>query len=639
MSMKILVLLTFFTQVNEKNGNLSWKAIDYTGPPHPTWKSNRSSMKTTEDDNHMSPEQEQEQRHKRDEDPIVLGPLHRGIIDPTREPTEQVLHRLLKMEFPISLNPKKKKPQDPTFVVECDAVVVGSGSGGGVIAGVLANAGHKVLVLEKGKYFARSGLSLLEGPTLDQMYLGNGLLATTDMDVLVLAGATVGGGSTINWSASIETPPHVLKEWKEVHKLQIFESEAYKQAMVTVSSKMGVQSEEVQDEGFHNTVLRKGCEELGYPVETIPRNTPQDHYCGWCGFGCKDGKKKGTAETWLVDMVDSGNGVILPGCEALRVSHHKNNGKKKKKRRADGVVFAFRKRNGVKEIWMVKSKVTVVAGGAICTPSLLKNSGLKNRNIGRNLHLHPVVFAWGYFPDTPPSSSSSPETWPEAQKKGYQGGIMTAMSKVVANFEESGYGAIIQTPSLHPGIFSAVMPWTSGADIKTRMRRFSRTAVLFALARDRTTSGKVDSPSSITYKIEETEKETLRNGLDRLLRILEAAGAEEIGTCNREGKTLKVNRAAGGREEFEAFVAAESSRDLGDLSTLIGSAHQMGSCRMGVDPRSSAVDPTGESWEAEGLFVADSSVFPTALGVNPMLTVQAIAYCTANHVLQALGTR
>ncbi|VFQ69459.1 unnamed protein product [Cuscuta campestris] len=216
---------------------------------------------------------------------------------------------------------------------------------------------------------------------------------------------------------------------------------------------------------------------------------------------------------------------------------------------------------------------------------------------------------------------------------------MTAMSKVVANFEESGYGAIIQTPSLHPGIFSAVMPWTSGADIKTRMRRFSRTAVLFALARDRTTSGKVDSPSSITYKIEETEKETLRNGLDRLLRILAAAGAEEIGTCHREGKTLKVNRGGGGREEFEAFVAAESSRDLGDLSTLIGSAHQMGSCRMGVDPGSSAVDPTGESWEAEGLFVADSSVFPTALGVNPMLTVQAIAYCTANHVLQALGTR
>ena len=84
--------------------------------------------------------------------------------------------------------------------------MIGSGSGGGIVAGVLAKAGYKVLVLEKGNYFARKNLSLLEGPTMDQMYLSNGLLATDDMGVLVLAGSTVGGGSTINWSASIKTP-------------------------------------------------------------------------------------------------------------------------------------------------------------------------------------------------------------------------------------------------------------------------------------------------------------------------------------------------------------------------------------------------------------------------------------------------
>nr|GMD98383.1 long-chain-alcohol oxidase FAO4A-like [Ipomoea batatas] len=623
LAMKILVLLAFFSQVNENNENISWKAIDYCGPdPESNKKPARKSKKWRTGEQHMALSEEQK---KEEEDVVVpknaelfLGPLYKGVINLNQEPRRQVFDRLQKLGIPVSPCIQKGSGK-PSFVIDCDAVVVGSGSGGGVIAGVLANAGHKVVVLEKGKYFARSSLSLLEGTSLDEMYLGGGLVASRDMDILMLAGSTVGGGSAINWSASIQTPPHVCKEWDETHKLELFGSKEYKHAMETVCGKMGVQSE-VEDEGFQNMVLRKGCLELGYPVETIPRNASRDHYCGWCCFGCKDGKKKGTSETWLADLVDSGNGVIFPECEAVKVIH---SNKKTGRERAEGVVFAYQN-NGVKEFCFVKSRVTVVACGALCTPSLLKNSGLRNPNIGRNLHLHPVVFAWGYFPDAPSSDS-----WPEAEKKGYQGGIMTAMSKVVANFEESGYGALIQTPSLHPGLFSAIMPWLSGTDIKTRMQRFSRTAILFALARDKT-SGEAPSPSSISYNLQKTDKDNLKNGLEKVLRILAAAGAEEIGTCHRTGKILKPKGAS--RDEIEEFVEKESSRDLGNLSTLIGSAHQMGSCRMGVDPRSSVVNPMGETWEVEGLFLADSSVFPTALGVNPMVTVQAIAYCTAHKL-------
>ncbi|XP_019155816.1 PREDICTED: long-chain-alcohol oxidase FAO4A-like [Ipomoea nil] len=628
LGMKVMVLLSFFSQVNENNENISWKAIDYCGPdPDSNKKPAGKSKKWITREQHMTLSEEQK---KGEEDVIpmnpelLLGPLHKGVINLNQEPRRQVFDRLQKLGFPVSPCIQQKGSGNPSFVIECDAVVVGSGSGGGVIAGVLANAGHKVLVLEKGKYFARSSLSLLEGSSLDEMYLGGGLVASKDMDILLLAGSNVGGGSTINWSASIQTPPHVLKEWDETHKLELFGSKEYRHAMETVCSRMGVQSE-VEDEGFQNMVLRKGCLELGYPVETIPRNASRDHYCGWCSFGCKDGKKKGTSETWLADLVDSGNGVIFPECEAVKVVHNKKTGREQ----AAGVMFVYQN-NGAKEFCFVKSRVTVIACGALCTPSLLKNSGLRNPNIGRNLHLHPVVFAWGYFPDAPGSKA-----WPEPEKKSYQGGIMTAMSKVVANFEESGYGALIQTPSLHPGMFSAIMPWLSGTDIKTRMQRFSRTAILFALARDKT-SGEAPSPFSISYNMQKTDKVSLKNGLEKVLRILAAAGAEEIGTCHRAGKILKPKGAS--RDEIDEFVEKESSRDLGNLSTLIGSAHQMGSCRMGVDPRSSVVNPMGETWEVEGLFLADSSVFPTALGVNPMVTVQAIAYCTAQSVLKFLKT-
>ncbi|KAI9153842.1 hypothetical protein LWI28_017390 [Acer negundo] len=624
-SLKLLILLVFFTQVDEKNENLSWKAIGYKGPDpdfkKQTIQCNKTLKQTSKDD-------QQQQQHKEDvneEEAELYGPLYKGLID-MQLPRDIVADNLRKFGFPVSVKHNKTGAStisSPSLVVKCDAVVVGSGSGGGVIAGVLSKAGYKVLVLEKGSYFARKNLSLLEGPTMDQMYLSGGMLATDDMGVVVLAGSTVGGGSTINWSASIPTPKHVVNEWSDQHELELFDSNLYKEAMDVVCDKMGVQSE-FSEEGFNNSVLRKGCQELGYCVQNIPRNSPPDHYCGWCCLGCKDGKKKGTSETWLVDLVNSGNSAILPGCEAIKDLHRKGS---KNRKIATGVAFEF-EYEGVKDICVVESKVTIVASGALCTPNLLKKSGLKNSNIGKNLHLHPVAMAWGYFPD-----SNVSEEWPEENKKSYEGGIMTAMSTVVADFDKSGYGAVIQTPALHPGMFSSLIPWISGTDIKIRMCKFSRTAHIFALARDKG-SGTVKSPNSISYKLESGDEHNLQKGLEKVLRILAAAGAEEIGTHHCKGKSIKVKKVS--PNEFERFVKEESLRPLRDLSTPLCSAHQMGSCRMGIDPKTSVVNQMGESWEMEGLYLADTSVFPTALGVNPMVTVQSIAYCTAQSVVENL---
>ncbi|KAL2236793.1 UNVERIFIED_CONTAM: Long-chain-alcohol oxidase FAO4A [Sesamum indicum] len=617
-AVKMFTLLLFFTQVNEKDENVSWKAIGYC---RPDLKTRKLRIKNTQLGNEVPEEEKYLSEEER------FGPLHKGIID-FDQSRETVLDKLQNLGFTVTLPDIKDtrvESLSPSFTIKCDAVVVGSGSGGGVVAGVLAKAGYKVLVIEKGSYLARSRLSLLEGQAMDQMYLGHGILGTENMNVLVVAGSTVGGGSTINWSASIRTPPHVIEEWGGKYKLGLFGSKAYDEALDVVCQKMGVQME-FEHEGFNNMVLRKGCENLGYPVQTIPRNAPSDHYCGWCCLGCKDGGKKGVSETWLVDLVESGNGAVLPQSEAIKVISRKVNGRK----RAVGIAFEFLNR-GVKETAIVESEVTVVACGAICTPPLLKRSGLKNPNIGKNLHLHPVVMAWGYFPDAPSS-----DAWPEAEKKSYEGAIMTAMSTVVANPEASGYGAIIQTPALHPGMFSALMPWLSGRDIKNRMCRFSRTAHIFALARDKG-SGVITSPTDISYKLDNADQANLSNGIEKVLRILAAAGAEEIGTHHKNGRVLKVKLAE--KEEFERFVKEESLRPLENLSSPISSAHQMGSCRMGVDPTWSAVRPTGETWEVEGLYVADSSVFPTALGVNPMVTIQAIAYCTAQSVLEALGSK
>ncbi|KAM1419854.1 hypothetical protein EV2_023800 [Malus domestica] len=200
-TMKLLTLLIFFTQVNEKNQNPSWKAIGYTGPdPKFIAKTMKFKASTEIQEQNQFPDNKEE----------LFGPLFRGIINMKK--TNDLVADISRFGVPAFVH--------HSLTIRCDVVVIGSGSGGGVVAGVLAKAGYKVVVLKKGHYHARHNLTLLEGPTMDQMYLSEGLIATDDTGVFVLAGTLVGEGSTVNWSASVRTPVHVLKEWCNAHELE-----------------------------------------------------------------------------------------------------------------------------------------------------------------------------------------------------------------------------------------------------------------------------------------------------------------------------------------------------------------------------------------------------------------------------------
>eukprot|EP01018_Ginkgo_biloba_P016912 Gb_32371 [translate_table: standard] len=573
--------------------NPSWKAIGYSPPSTPVIAHNNGRR-----------------------------PLEKGIIEPSSE-GENLLNILGKAGFDVSTqnNPvidslcrHKMGRNSKIFRVKCDVVVVGSGSGGGVAAGTLAEAGYKVLVLEKGKYFAREDLSLIEGPSLDQMYERGGILASADTKISMMAGATVGGGSAINWSASIRTPHHVLKEWANELNLSLFGSQEYQKAMDEVYGRLGV-NDRCEKESFQNRVLRRGCSALGYDVTNVSVNATPKHFCGSCCFGCRNGDKKGTCETWLVDAVHA-NARILTDCEAKEVLCIPNDSGLKGKR-AVGVLAMV---GSGPEYILVQAEATVIACGSLMTPPLLHASGLRNPNIGKHLHLHPVKMAWGYFPQGMEPEGSC-----------YEGGIITAMCKEGSKWEGSGYGTIIQTPALAPGSFGALMPWVSGQDMKDRMVRYHRTAHLFSLTRDRG-SGTVSQMTGVDYKLRDLcDKENLDEGLERALRILIAAGATEVGTHHNDGCLLKIEGAS--QVEIDKFLM-QVRRKKGWCPLI--SAHQLGSCRMGVDPATSCVDENGESWEVEGLFVSDASVLPTALGVNPMITVESIALCISRRVSQFL---
>ncbi|KAL6643106.1 hypothetical protein ACP70R_021287 [Stipagrostis hirtigluma subsp. patula] len=592
---KILCHYVFYAMVNENSENPYWKAIGY------------SVDETREDHTEATPP------------PPPSRPLDVGVVETRLLNDDALLRSLVGRGLTVKPGTSDARPH----TVQCDAVIVGSGCGGGVAAAVLASAGYKVVVVEKGDYFTAEDYSSIEGPSMERLFERGGVFCTSNVTTMIFTGATVGGGSAVNWSASIRTPAEVTQEWAREHGLPVFASPGYAQAMDAVCARLGV-TDGCREEGFQNKVVRRGCEALGLRADAVPRNSSEGHFCGSCNFGCPTGDKRGTDTTWLVDAVARG-AVILTGCKAERFVIETGTTGRGRGKKCVGLMATCTSDGGITKKLRIEARVSIAACGALMTPPLLRSSGLKNRHIGRNLHLHPVSMAWGYFPES--------RQEPQLAGKCYEGGIITTMHRVTDR-------TIIETPALGPGAFAAMAPWESGRDMKERMRRYSRTAHAFALVRDRG-AGFVDGEGRVRFTPSREDAEELRNGLRRALRILVAAGAAEVGTHRSDGQRLRCKQGLRD-EDLEAFldeVTVEKGpmHSRTDKWALHCSAHQMGSCRMAASPRDGAVDGSGESWEAEGLYVCDGSLLPTAVGVNPMITIQSIAYCLSKGIADSLA--
>ncbi len=219
----------------------------------------------------------------------------------------------------------------------------------------------------------------------------------------------------------------------------------------------------------------------------------------------------------------------------------------------------------------------------------------------------------------------------------WTGSLQTVVSPQFADLDH-GHGIRFEVMPGHPGLMASLLPWASGQAHKQSLARLAHSAAFIVLTRD-TGEGQITldrhGDPVIHYWPNETDRRHLVRGMQEVTRIVFAGGG--VGVSSLHAPPLRLDSEGGvpgavSKARLDRYLAELERRGVVLNRVGLGTAHQMGTCRLGADAKTAVADPYGEVHGVRGLFVADASGFPTASGVNPMLSTMALAYRVAQHI-------
>lgn len=471
---------------------------------------------------------------------------------------------------------------------DCDVVVVGSGAGGAVAAATLAEAGLEVVVLEAGEHYNRDSYPADELDAIAGIYRDAGLtIAEGRPPIPVPVARAIGGTTVINSGTCFRAHDEVLEDWKQ--RFGIGWARDLDADFAEAEDFLRVTQLDPERMGRNGQLAMEGAAALGASGAPISRNAGSCVQCSSCPFGCRIDAKRGMHVSYLPRAVAAG-ARVRAGVQATRVIVEGG--------RAVGVECrAHPAGNGRPRDFTVRARRAVIlAGGAFGTPELLQRSGLGGGQVGRNLHIHPACWVGARY---------------EEEVRGWEG---VMQSYYIDQWEGE---RILLEATFTPLAFGGGWLLGTGVEHQRAMLDFGHVGSIGVHLSDHS-SGRVglgpQGSLRASYHLSRDEARRLAFGIARAAEVHFAAGASEVYPNIPRVGTLRPQDLP----QFEATTFKPSELRLEAF-------HPMGTARIAADPGEGACAPDGSVNGTRDLYVADASLFPTSVGVNPMMTIIAFS--------------
>lgn len=466
----------------------------------------------------------------------------------------------------------------------CDAVVIGSGAGGAFAARALARAGLDTVIVEEGERWTVERIR--DSHPLDRfagIYRDGGTtMALGNPPIALPLGRAVGGTTVINSGTCFRPPAAVATSWHQEHGLALADLELLGPRIADVEATIGVAPAPMEVLGRNGELALEGAAALDWQSAPLRRNAPGCRGACQCAIGCPNNAKGGVHLNALPQACEAGARIIT-GLQVQQVLCEAGRAGGVLARRADGSEVR------------ISAPLVIVAAGAIPTPPLLRRSGLgRHPRLGRNLSIHPATgITAGFEQQVVPWS-----------------GVMQSVG--IEELHESE-GVLIEATGSPPGMGAISAPGY-GTHLLGRLDRAADRAMIGAMIADEP-SGRVFGSRApiVSYRLAKTDERRLAVAIKAMARVMLAAGANDV-------------ELGGGAPTVRSEAELEGAMQRLDVRRLrLAGFHPSGTAAAGSDPSRHPVDPEGRLRGVEGVWVADGSILPSCPGVNPQVSIMAMA--------------